>query len=428
MKDKFEVIVVGGGLAGLAAAHVLAENGFSVMVLERGNHCGEKNVSGGVFCGSSFHDVFGEIASDAPIERYIRRKVLACVSGNSVVAYDYHDGHPEGTLGFTVLRGKFDRWLGEKVVEAGAEMLCGVAVDDIVIDNGVVKGISVDGERLYADVVILAEGANALLTEKIGFREKLRPYQMGLGVREAIRLGETTINDRFNLCPGEGTAIELFGTFTEQIEGGGFIYTNSDTISLGLVFTLASYGEDNTPPYDILEQFKKIPYVARLIEGGEPVEYSAHMVPEVGLEMAPRIYGDRILVVGDAAGFTLKNGRTVEGMNCAVEPGKLAAQTIFKAVQFGDYSARVLSEYEKAIRGNALFKRLTRFRETYKFFQNPRLYKEYPEMIATFSRRLFSDGDYPDGRMLSVLLQTAKSADLTVGNMVSDMVRSQRLL
>ncbi|MFC1461993.1 FAD-dependent oxidoreductase [Verrucomicrobiota bacterium] len=428
MKDKFEVIVVGGGLAGLTAAHLLAGSGFEVMVLERGNHCGEKNVSGGVCCGESFQDVFGDLASDAPIERHIKRKILACVCGHSVVSYDYCNGQPGEDLGFSVLRGKFDRWLGEKVVEAGADMLCGVAVDDVVFDNGIAKGISVNGERLYADVVILAEGANALLTEKIGFRTKLRPYQMGLGVREAIRLGETTINDRFNLDPGEGTAIELFGTFTEQIEGGGFLYTNKDTISLGLVFTLASYSEEHSPPYDILEYFKSIPYVAKLIEGGETVEYSAHMVPEVGLEMLPTIYGNGILVVGDAAGFTLKNGRNVEGMNYAIESGKLAAETVIKAVQFGDYSAETLSEYERSIRRNSLFKRLMKYKETYKFFQNPRLYKEYPELVANFSKTLFGDGDYPDSRILGLLLQTAKSADLTVGNMVSDMVRSQKLL
>lgn len=428
MKEQFEVIVVGGGLAGLTAAYVLARNGIDVMVLERGNRCGEKNVSGGIFCGNLFHEVFSDIASEAPVERYMKKRTLACICDDSVVSYDYCSGHAGNGLGFSVLRAKFDKWLSEKVMEAGADVLCGIAVDNLVFDNGIVKGISVNGDKLYSDVVILAEGANAMLTEKAGLRRKLEPYQVGLGVREVIRLGENTINERFNLESGQGAAIELFGTFTEQIEGGGFIYTNKDTVSLGLVFTLSSYGEDNNPPYEILEHFKNIPYVAKLIEGGKTLEYSAHLVPEVGLEMAPKVYGDGILIVGDAAGFTLKNGRTVEGMNYAVQSGKLAAETVIKAVQFNDYNSEVLSEYEKDLCKDKLFMRLMKFRETYKFFQNPKLYREYPKLITTFSKMLFSEGDYSDSRITALLLQATKLSDLTIRSIASDVIRGHKLL
>ena len=152
--------------------------------------------------------------------------------------------------------------------------------------------MSVDGEELYSSVVVLSEGANATLTESIGFREKLRPHQVGLGVKQVISMDEHTINERFNVSSAEGVAIELFGTFTQEMEGGGFIYTNRDSISLGLVFALSSYGENNSPPYEILEQFKSIPYIADLTRGGKTVEYSAHLVPEVDVEMTPRVYGN----------------------------------------------------------------------------------------------------------------------------------------
>lgn len=428
MKDKYDIIVVGAGLAGLTAAYVLARNGFDVIVLERGNCCGEKNVSGGVFLGTSFQDVFSEVASQAPFERRIRRRMLACVSGDAVISYDYYSDANDRGMGFSVLRAKFDKWLAERVSEAGAEIVCGVTVDSIVFDHDVVKGIAVNGENLYSDVVILAEGANAVLTEKAGLRDRLRPSQAGLGIKEVISLGEETINERFNVDSEEGAAIQLFGTITEQIEGGGFIYTNKDTVSLGLVFALSSYRESNNPPYEIIEQFKGIPYVAKLIEGGETVEYSAHLVPETGPETTPRIYGNGILVAGDAAGFSLKNGRTVEGMNYAVESGKLAAETILQAVQFNDFSAEVLSEYEKKIADNKLFRRLEKFRETYKFFKNPRLYAEYPELVHDFSRKLFAEGEQSDERILSLLLESTRSSDLTVRNVLWDMIRSQRLL
>ena len=123
MKDRFEVIIVGGGLAGLSAAYTLARNGFEVMVLERGNNCGEKNVSGGVFCGDSFRHVFGEVSADAPFERHIRRKILGCVNNDSVVSCDYCSGKATNGLGFSVLRAKLDPWLGERVLEAGADIL-----------------------------------------------------------------------------------------------------------------------------------------------------------------------------------------------------------------------------------------------------------------------------------------------------------------
>ncbi len=428
MNERFDVIVVGAGVAGLTAAYVLARNGFDVMVLERGNSCGEKNVSGGAFCGDSFRRVFREAAAEAPIERHIKRRVLSCVSGRSVVSYDYCSGEEGYGLGFTVLRAAFDRWLGEQALEAGAEILNGVTVDNIVLDGGVARGVSVDGEELHSSVVILSEGANATLTEKIGFREKLRPHQAGLGVKQVISIDEEIINERFNVDSAEGVAIELFGTLTQGIEGGGFIYTNRDSVSLGLVFALSSYGENNSPPYEILEQFKSIPYVANLIRAGKTVEYSAHLVPEVNAKTTPRVYGNGILVVGDAAGFAFKNGRTVEGMNYAVESGRLAAETVIKAAQFNDYSAKTLSEYQVMIRGNHLFKRMTRLAGAHRFFGNPRLYREYPKLIGEFSKMLFGEGICSDSGIIGLLSRAARASDVTVRRMMLDLMRSKGVL
>ncbi len=428
MDNRFDVLVVGGGLAGLTAAYVLAKSGFSVMVLERGNQCGEKNVSGGVLCGNSFREVFKEVASAAPFERVIKTKVLGVVSGDSVASFNFLNGGKDESIGYSVLRVKFDKWLSEQVVKAGVELLCGVTVDGIVMNNGIAGGVSVDNERLYADVIVLAEGANALLTEKIGFREPLKPYQVGVSVKEVIGLNEKVINERFNIESGSGTAVELFGTFTEQIEGGAFVYTNKDSISLGLVFTLSSYTGANKPPYELLEQFKEIPYIKSLINGGETIDYSAHLLPETGVEMMPRIFGNGILIAGDAAGFLLKNGRTIEGMNYAVESGKLAAETIIEAVQFNDYGADVLSEYSNKINNSKLFRRLMKFKNSYKFFQNPRLYKEYPEFVANLSKMLFCDGDDGDTKMTGLLLKAVQASDVSFQSMLSDMMKTQRTL
>lgn len=428
MEDRFDVIVVGGGLAGLTSAYILARNGFRVMVLERGNQCGEKNVSGGVLCGNSFQKVFSDVWPQAPIERTIKKKILGCVAGNSVTAFTYHDGEPDGSIGYSVLRVNFDKWLSEIVSQAGAEILCGVTVDTILFDDDVAVGIAVENDKIYADVIVLAEGANAVLTEKIRFREKLEPYQVGVSVKEVISLSANDINDRFNVDNGEGSAIELFGTFTEQIDGGAFLYTNKESISLGLALSLSCVKAENHPPYELLERFKEIPYIRTLIQGGSTIEYSAHLLPETGVEMMPRLYGNGILVVGDAAGFILKNGRTIEGMNYAIESGKLAAETILEAVQFNDYSAVTLARYAQKINRSKLFRRLGRFKHSYRFFQNPRLYKEYPEFINTFSKMLFTDGRHAEKRIAALLFKAVQSSDLSVQSLLADMIKTQRTL
>lgn len=428
MNQRYDVIIVGGGLAGLTAAYVLSQNGFAVLVLERANNFGEKSVSGGILYGNSFQNVFSNICQEAPIERYIKRKILGCVSGNSVTSFDFCNDEQGECLGVSILRVKFDKWLSEKVAEAGAELLCGVTVDSIIYENDVAKGILVDGEKLFTDVIILAEGTNCLLTEKIGLRQTLKPTEVGVGVKEVISLKESEINERFNIDSGEGTAIELFGTITDQIEGGGFIYTNKDTLSLGLVFTLSSYKEDSIPPYEILEKFKNIPYIKKLIKGGKTVEYSAHMVPEMGAEMMPKIYGNGILVIGDAAGFMLKNGRTMEGMNYAVESGKLAAETIIEAVQFNNYNAEILCEYENKINNSSLFRRLMKFNKSYEFFQNPRLYKEYPLFIKNFSKMLFSEGIFSESKISDLMFKAAKESDIKFSQLVSDALQTKRVL
>jgi electron transfer flavoprotein-quinone oxidoreductase len=428
VENRFDVIVVGGGPAGLTSAYVLAKSGFNVMVLERGNQCGVKNVSGGILYGDSFQEVFGEVYAGAPFERSIKKKTLGCIAGNSVTSFTYDNGVQDGSLGHSLLRVGFDKWLSEKTAAAGAEILCGVTVDTILFDNNVARGISAGNDKIYADVVVLAEGANAVLTEKIGFRQALKPYQVGVSVKEVIGLSEQVINDRFSVDSPEGAAIELFGTFTEEIDGGAFIYTNRDSISLGLVFALSSYKEKNNPPYELLERFKDIPYIGNLIRGGETIEYSAHLLPETGVEMMPKLYGNGILIAGDAAGFVLKNGRTIEGMNYAFESGKLAAETIIEAVQFNNYSADALSGYANKINNNRLFKRLNKFRNSYQFFQNPRLYKEYPELVNKFSKMLFSDGNSAEKKISGLLLKALQSSDVTLKDLFSVMITTQRTL
>jgi len=87
--EKFEVIVVGAGLAGLAAAWKLAEKGVEVLVLERGDYPGAKNVTGGRLYVNPVRDLFPDMWSAAPLERYIVHEGATLMARDRSVAIDY---------------------------------------------------------------------------------------------------------------------------------------------------------------------------------------------------------------------------------------------------------------------------------------------------------------------------------------------------
>ena len=113
------------------------------------------------------------------------------------------------------------------------------------------------------------------------------------------------------------------GEVTKGKFGGGFLYTNKESISLGIVVGIHDLME-GAPAIQapvLLDEFKQRPEIARLIKGGETVEYSAHVIPEGGLKALTKLYGEGILVAGDAAGFSLNIGVTVRGMEYAMASG-----------------------------------------------------------------------------------------------------------
>ena len=132
--------------------------------------------------------------------------------------------------------------------------------------------------------------------------------------------------------------------------GGGFLYTNRDSISLGPrghhLHELADGGND-TPVYQMLEDFKNHPAVSPIIRGAKMVEHSGHMVPEGGYDMVPQYVFDGALVAGEAAGLCMNMGYQVRGMDFAVASGRMAAEAAVEAIDAGDVSAAGLSGYKR---------------------------------------------------------------------------------
>lgn len=231
--SDYNAIIVGGGLAGCSAAIVLARAGLDVLVIERGDECGQKNMTGGRLYGHSLEKIIPNFAEEAPIERKVTREKISIMSEGSCLDIGFGStklsATPE-TASYTVLRAKFDKWLAEKAEEAGAEIIPGIRVDKLMVEDGKVVGIDAAGDEITADVVILADGVNSLLARDIGMKKELEPHQVAVGAKEVLKYDEGVINERFGLTGDEGMAWLTMGDPTLGGFGGGLIYTNKDSV------------------------------------------------------------------------------------------------------------------------------------------------------------------------------------------------------
>ena len=392
--EKFDVIVVGAGLAGLAAAWTLAGEGVEVVVLERGDYPGSKNVSGGRIYLNPVRDLFPGLWDEAPLERAIVREGATLMARNRSVTFHYtgselRTGQPQS---YSVLRSKFDRWFSERVEERGAMLLSKTLVSDVVRENGKVCGVIAGGDELRADVVIACDGALSLIPEKTGLRASGRAHDNAVGVKELIQLDPNLINDRFNVADGEGAAHLYVGDVTKGLFGGGFLYTNRDSVSLGLVVSIEDIAKEEAAG-DIpalYEAFKARPEIESLIRGGKTVEYGAHVIPECGYRSLCPLFGDGILVAGDSAGFALNLGFTVRGMEYAMASGYFAAKTVIQAKAAGRFDAPTLSIYQKLLEESFVLKDFHTFQDTPRVLSNPHLFGHYPELAGNLLRDLYS--------------------------------------
>ena len=397
-EEKFDAIIVGGGLAGLTCAYYLAQAELEVLLLERGDFCGAKNMTGGRIYTHSLKKVFPDFEQEAPLERKVTRERIALMTEKGAVNIEYTSGREEDekAASYTVLRGKFDKWFAEKAEEAGVMMVPGIRVDECILEDGKVVGINARGEEMFADVVVLADGVNSLLAQQIGLKKELEPGQVAVGCKEVIRLGEDVVNQRFNLREGEGLSMLVAGDPTVGNIGGGFLYTNKDSVSLGIVTTCSDIGRVDVSVPDMLERFKNHPAIEPLIEGGVPMEYSAHLVPEGGFDMIPQLYTDNVLVCGDAAAFVVNLGYTVRGMDFAIESGRLAAEAILRARELGDFSAKTLSWYQALVENSFIYSDMKQYRNFPKLLERHEIFNDVPEIADVLMDRLFRvDGGKP---------------------------------
>lgn len=425
--EKFDAIVVGAGPAGATAGALLAREGMNVLVVERGQEAGSKNVSGGLIYSKLVAEIFPEFWKSAPVERAITAHQLVMLAEEASTGLEFRSqaGAEPPYNAFSVLRTHFDPWLARQAEEAGAAVITGVTVDALKIENGRVTGIQAGPDEIAADVVVVAEGTRALLLRQAGLSTPFNPHDVSLGIKEVIALPPEVIEDRFQSDPGTGMAYTLVGN-TRGIEGGGFIYTNRASLSVGLVLKIDSLYQSKLQPHQVLDVFKAHPLVARMLRGGEVVEFSAQTVHRGGYHLASKLFGDGYVAAGSAARLLLNNVLTLRGMDFAVVSGAAAANAVLAARDRGSYIAADLASYETRLRESPIFADWKTFKDSYALMENAHLFEAFPELACRVMERLFSPSALPNPKALGALREALKEEKLSWLDLSKDALQILR--
>lgn len=395
-KEHFDAIVVGAGPSGNAAAYTMAKAGLKVLQIERGEYPGSKNVQGAILYADALERIIPDFRDDAPLERHVIEQRMWVLDERSFVGTHYRsdDCNKPPYNRYTIIRAQFDKWFSSKVREAGALLICETTVEELLMDGPRCIGVRCDrlGGEVTADVVVLADGVNSTLARKAGFHGELQAKNVALAVKEILFLPEEVIQQRFNIGEEEGVVIEMMGTVTEGMVGTGFLYTNKDSLTIGVGCLLSDFkaNPQRTAPYALLDKLKRHPSIAPLIAGGEMKEYAAHLIPEGGFHAVPQVYGEGWMIVGDSGGFV--NAAHREGSNLAMTTGRLAAETVIaaKAAQ-QPMTAKTLAAYKAALDESFVMKDLKKYRHMPEVLEtSPQFFTTYPSLVNQAARTLFT--------------------------------------
>jgi len=375
-------------------------------MLEKARIPGERNMTGGVIYGSYVSgygviDLLPEFEKEAPTERrIINHSVYMLSRPDDALSYKYYKLEESSFLSrlglfnvnigtghdYSVLKRRIDHWFALKAVEAGAMLSTDTTAEDLLIENGRVVGVRTNREELRAKVVVDCSGVTSKLVESVSLRDRLTPEKLYHGIKHVYRLSTEQIEKRFSLKEGEGIANFYLGEFMHGLSGGAFLYTNKDTLSVGLVVGMSSLIEATTQRFyeigkliDVLNEFESHPMIAEILEGAELVEYSAHNIPKGYSCMLEKPYTDGFLVAGDALGSFVKIGALIDGMRRAVASGIMAAETYLSASQKGKFDSASLSEYRERL--SPIYRDIKRSARDSRISESKLIYSYIPSFI-----------------------------------------------
>lgn len=427
----FDAVVVGAGPAGSAAALELARAGRSVALVERGPFPGSKNVYGGVVYGRVLDELLPGWYERMPVQRWITRRQTMLLDGERSMTVDFRTQNwgREPYNGATTFRAEFDAWLAEQAQQAGAVLVPSTVANALLRSpDGQVHGIRTDRPDgdLTARVVIAADGVNSFLGKQAGCVTGDQAAHTTLGVKETLALPRKTIEERFGVTGSDGVDIEMLGA-TGQVPGGGFLYTNAESVSIGLVLGLRGLAAAGRRPEDILADLKRHPSIAPLVRGGELLEYSAHLIPEGGYKTMPRLTADGLLLAGDSAAMCLAAGIWLEGVNFALGSGMYAGRSAAAALAEGDTSASGLAGYRTALERSFVLGDHKRLREAPGLVLSDRVQQRYPGMVCDLVEGMFTvDNPRPKPGGRALLRRAMKRNGVRLRDLAKDALTALR--
>lgn len=443
-----DVIVVGAGPAGAAAALTAARAGARTVLVERGPFPGSKNMYGGVVYGRALDALVPGWYDEVPVQRWVTRRSTMLLTDTQALTVDFRTtawGQAPYN-GATTFRPDFDSWLAGHATGAGAVLVPSTTVTGLLRGpDGRVTGVRTDRPDgdLVAPVVVACDGVNSFLAKEAGLYDP-RPDQFTLGVKEVLALPKAEIDRRFGLRGRDGADIEILGGTggaedgaspgrgargggraakggSRGVRGGGFLYTNLESVAVGLVLSVTDLAASGSRPEELIARLKGHPAILPLVEGGELVEYSAHLIPEAGLDMQPPLAMDGLLVAGDAAALCLASGIWLEGVNFAIASGAAAGEVAAAAALAGDSSAAALDGYRQRLEASFVRQDHRKLARAPGLIMSERVQHRYPRLACNLVEAMFTVANpAPKPGVRRLLRQEAKRAGVRLRDLASD--------
>ncbi|MCO6419838.1 electron transfer flavoprotein-ubiquinone oxidoreductase [Siccirubricoccus sp. KC 17139] len=361
---EFDVLIVGGGPAGLAAAIRLKQLApdTAVCLVEKGSEIGAHILSGAVLEPRALDELIPDWRDDPPALATPARddRFMLLTETRAFKLPTPPQMHNEGN--YIVSLGNVCRWLGAKAEALGVEIYPGFAASETIIEDGQVRGvvagvmgIQKDGEKgpnyqpgmeLRATYTLFAEGCRGSLTKKLqeryNLREGVAPQTYALGMKELWEIPK----ERHQ--PGlvwHSTGWPL----ASDTYGGSWLYMlGENLVSIGFVVGL-DYPNPWLSPFDEFQRFKTHPEVRKMLEGGKRIAYGARALNEGGFQAIPKLVFPGGMLIGDCAGFL--NVPKIKGTHTSMKSGMVAAEAVVQALA-GEERPPVLESYPTALKAS----------------------------------------------------------------------------